>query len=212
MGESLAAAPSQHFQTNTGTTLLDEPKDFRGPARQIDYDAVGSKVWCRTSIQNPDSGRPTVSHVRDAKQCAERIVRVGCDHRVHVEPFAARGFLAVEFLTVIGGQPFSGLEYPRRAATWRCRRHPRGTAWKIRSQTHDHNPDGSLHALRSVAGAVDDRQGRPDVRRPSDLLTIVRGGSEISTRQQLTCAAKLLLGSSPNVFVCVLNARSAAAH
>jgi hypothetical protein len=87
---------------------------------------------------------------------------VGCDHRVHVEPFSASGYPAVEFLTVIGGQPFSGLEDPRHAATWRCRRNTRGAAWKTRSQTHDHDPEGSLHGLRSLAGAVHDGQGRLD--------------------------------------------------
>ena len=63
----LAAAPSQHFETNTCTPLLDEPKDLRRLAGHIDDDAVGSKVWCRTSIQDPDAGRSTVFQIRDAK-------------------------------------------------------------------------------------------------------------------------------------------------
>ena len=76
---------------------------------------------------------------------------MGGDHRVHVEPDTAGGSPALEFLAVIGGQAFSGLEDPRPAATWRCHRDPRGAAWKTRSQAHDHDRYGSLHALGSVA-------------------------------------------------------------
>ena len=100
-----AVAPGQHFQADACTTLLDKPDDFRRPARQIDDDAVGLKLWCRTSVLDPNPGRPTVRQVRDAKQCSERVVGVGRDHRVHVESDPASGCLAVEFLTVVGGHP-----------------------------------------------------------------------------------------------------------
>ena len=101
---------------------------------------AGPRSTIRTLVDRPFARFVTRS------QCAERIARVGSDHRVHVEPDAAGGFPAVEFLAVIRGQPFSGLENPRRAATWRCRRDPRGAPWKTPSQTHDHDPDGSSHA------------------------------------------------------------------
>jgi hypothetical protein len=123
-----AFAPGQHFQADACMTLLDKPEDFRRPARQIDDDAVGLKLWCRTSVQDPDPGRPTVRQVRDAKQCSERVAGVGRDHRVHVESDPASGYLAVDFLTVVGGQPFLGLENARRAPTWRSHRDPRGAA------------------------------------------------------------------------------------
>ena len=156
--KSLRAAPGQHIQSNACTPLLDKPKDLCGLARQIDDDPACLKLRCRTSIHDPDTGGPTVRQVRDAKPCAERIAGVSRDHRVHIEAAAARSFPAVEFLAVVGGQPFSGLQNRRRAATWRCRRDPRGAAWKTGTQTHDHDPDGSSHALRSVAGPVHDGQ------------------------------------------------------
>ena len=87
------------------------------------------------------------------------------DHRVHIESDAASGCPAVEFLAVIRSQSFSGLQDPRRAATWRCQRNPRGAAWKTGTQTHDHDADGSSHRLRSVAGPVHHGQGRRAVRR-----------------------------------------------
>ena len=90
------------------------------------------------------------------------------DHGVHVVADAASGYPAVEFLTVIGRQPLSCFESPRRTATWRCHRDPRGAAWETRRQAYDHDPDGSSHALRSVAAAQHDGQGRPAVRRPRD--------------------------------------------
>ena len=67
--ESLRAVPGQHFQSNACTTLLDEAKDFRGLARQIDDDSVGSKLRCRTSIHDPDTGRRWPGSSR--KPCAD---------------------------------------------------------------------------------------------------------------------------------------------
>jgi hypothetical protein len=70
-----------------------------------------------------------------------------------------------------GSQPFSCFESPRRATTWRCHGDPRGAAWETDCQTYDHDPDGSSHALRSLAGAQHHGQGRPAVRQPATLST-----------------------------------------
>jgi len=121
--------PQANIPSRTRTTLLDKSEDFRGPARQIDYDAVGSKVWCRTSIKDSDRRRPTVRQVRDAKQCAERIVRLRVPHTGRSSTGRYSGGAGVDPASPCGRPGFTAVTPRQRDDGTACRAVP--GHWRI---------------------------------------------------------------------------------
>src|SRR5678815_4806059 len=94
-------SPAKHFDADWSTAGSNEVERSGGPVRDIDDDALRSRVAPRAAIDHAKVNSPAVRHIRNANDSPEGVRRVRGDHGFHVKADAAGGLLAVESRTVV---------------------------------------------------------------------------------------------------------------